>query len=115
MRRAVITGLGVVSCLGNSREEVVDSLRAGRSGIRFNESYKEMGMRSHVSGSVDIDITELIDRKVRRFMGDAAAYAYIAMQQSIDDAGLEQDDISNPRTGLRCGPVHIHRRFLEKH
>ena len=100
MRRAVITGLGVVSCLGNSKATVLESLREGRSGIRFNESYKEMGMRSHVSGSVDIDITEMIDRKVRRFMGDAAAYAYIAMQQAIDDSGLEQADISNPRTGL---------------
>ena len=100
MRRAVITGLGVVSCLGNSRAEVVESLREGRSGIRFNESYKEMGMRSQVSGSVDIDTAELIDRKVRRFMGDAAAYAYIAMQQAIDDAGLDENDVSNPRTGL---------------
>ena len=100
MRRAVITGLGVVSCLGNSKADVLESLREGRSGIRLNESYKEMGMRSHVSGGVDIDIAELIDRKVRRFMGDAAAYAYISMQQAIDDAGLEDNDVSNPRTGL---------------
>ena len=100
MRRAVITGLGAVSCIGNTREEILDSLRAGRSGIVANESYKEMGLRSQVSGSCDIDITEHIDRKVRRFMGDAAAYAYIAMQQSIEDAGLEESDVSNPRTGL---------------
>ena len=100
MRRAVITGIGVVSCLGNSREEVTDSLRAGRSGIRFNEVFQERGLRSQVSGRVDIDITEHIDRKVRRFMGDAAAYAYIAMQQAVDDAGLDAGDISNPRTGL---------------
>jgi len=100
MRRAVITGLGVVSCLGNSKSEVLESLREGRSGIRFNETYKEMGMRSHVAGSVEIDIAELIDRKVRRFMGDAAAYAYIALQQAIDDAGLEESDVSNPRSGL---------------
>ncbi len=100
MRRAVITGLGAVSCIGNNKEEILESLRAGRSGIVANESYKEMGLRSQVSGSCDIDITEHIDRKVRRFMGDAAAYAYIAMQQSIEDAGLEESDISNPRTGL---------------
>ena len=100
MRRAVITGLGVVSCIGNSKEAVIDSLRQGRSGIVANESFKEMGLRSQVSGSCDIDITEHIDRKVRRFMGDSAAYAYIAMQQSIDDAGLEESDISNVRSGL---------------
>jgi len=89
-----------VSCLGNSQDEVVESLRAGRSGISFNESFAEMGLRSQISGSIDIDLTEHIDRKVRRFMGDAAAYAYIAMQQSIDDAGLEESDVSNPRSGL---------------
>jgi 3-oxoacyl-[acyl-carrier-protein] synthase-1 len=100
VRRVVISGLGVVSCLGNSQDEVVESLRAGRSGISFNESYAEMGLRSQISGSIDIDITEHIDRKVRRFMGDAAAYSYIAMQQAIDDAGLDESDISNPRTGL---------------
>ena len=103
MRRAVITGLGVVSCLGNSKQDVVDSLRAGRSGIRFNESFREMGLRSQVSGHVDIDIKEHIDRKVLRFMGDAAAYAYIAMQQAVDDSGLDDNDISNPRTGLIAG------------
>ena len=100
MRRAVITGLGAISCIGNSKADIIDSLRNGRSGIVANESYKEMGLRSQVSGSCHIDITEHIDRKVRRFMGDAAAYAYIAMQQSIDDAGLEESDISNVRTGL---------------
>ena len=100
MRRAVITGLGAVSCIGNNKEEILDSLRSGRSGIVANESYKEMGLRSQVSGSCDIDITEHIDRKVRRFMGDAAAYAYIAMRQSIEDSGLEESDVSNPRTGL---------------
>ena len=100
MRRAVISGLGVVSCLGNSASEVTASLRAGRSGIRFNETFRDMGLRSNVSGQVDIDIAEHIDRKVRRFMGDAAAYSYIAMQQAIDDAGLSEEDISNPRSGL---------------
>jgi 3-oxoacyl-[acyl-carrier-protein] synthase-1 len=103
MRRVVVTGLGVVSCLGNSKAEVTDSLRAGRSGISFNSRYDEMGMRSKISGSVDIDLNELIDRKVKRFMGDAAAYSYIAMKQAIDDAGLEESDISNPMTGLIAG------------
>ncbi|MEC9415109.1 MAG: beta-ketoacyl-ACP synthase I [Pseudomonadota bacterium] len=100
MRRVVVSGLGVVSCLGNSKSEVLDSIKAGRSGIVFNESFKESGMRSHVSGSVDIDTDEMIDRKVRRFMGGAAAYAYIAMQQAIEDAGLEEAEVSNSMTGL---------------
>ena len=100
MRRVVISGLGVVSCLGNSKSEVLQSLREGRSGISYNESFAEKGLRSQVCGSVDIDTAEFIDRKVRRFMGDAAAYSYIAMQQAIDDAGLEEADVSNPRTGL---------------
>jgi 3-oxoacyl-[acyl-carrier-protein] synthase-1 len=100
MRRVVITGLGAVSCIGNSKEEILDSLRAGRSGIVANESFKEMGLRSQVSGTCNIDIEEHIDRKVRRFMGDAAAYAYIAMQQAIADAGLDENDVSNERTGL---------------
>ncbi len=103
MRRVVISGIGVVSCLGNSKEDVLDSLKEGRSGISFNESFKEMGLRSQVCGSVDIDVREHIDRKVLRFMGDAAAYAYISMQQAIDDAGLEESDVSNPRTGLIAG------------
>ncbi|MGB5411378.1 MAG: beta-ketoacyl-ACP synthase I, partial [Woeseiaceae bacterium] len=85
---------------GNTLEQITESLRQGRSGISFNETFKEMGLRSHVCGSVDIDIKEHIDRKVLRFMGDAAAYAYIAMQKAIDDSGLDAADVSNPRTGL---------------
>ena len=100
MRRVVITGLGAVSCIGNSKEAITESLRLGRSGITANESYKEMGLRSQISGSVNIDTAEFIDRKVRRFMGDSAAFAYIAMQQAIDDAGLEDSDVSNSRTGI---------------
>lgn len=100
MRRVVITGLGAVSCLGNSKEDITESLRLGRSGIVANEEFKEMGLRSQVSGSVNIDTKELIDRKVLRFMGNAAAYAYIAMQQAIDDSGLEEDDVSNIRSGI---------------
>jgi 3-oxoacyl-[acyl-carrier-protein] synthase-1 len=100
MRRVVVTGIGAVSCIGNTQAEILDSLKNGRSGIVANESYTEMGMRSQISGSVDIDLKEHIDRKVLRFMGDAAAYAYISMQQAIDDSGLEEGDVSNVRTGL---------------
>ena len=103
MRRVVVTGMGVVSCLGNSKQEVTEALKTSRSGIRFNPSYQEMGLRSQVSGSVDIDTAEHIDRKHLRFMGDSAAYAYIAMQQAIEDAGLEPAQVSNPRTGIVAG------------
>ncbi len=100
MRRVVVTGIGAVSCLGNSADEITESLKTGRSGIVYNENFEEMGLRSLVSGSVNIDIKEYIDRKVLRFMGDAAAFAYIAMKWAIEDAGLEESDISNPRSGL---------------
>ncbi len=100
MRRVVITGLGAVSCIGNTKEDIKESLKLGRSGIVANESFKEMGMRSQVSGSVNIDLSEHIDRKVLRFMGDSAAFAYIAMQQAIADSGLEDSDVSNIRTGI---------------
>jgi len=103
MRRVVITGLGVVSCLGNDKAEVLESLKKGRSGISHNDRFEEMGLRSQVCGSVRIDIADHIDRKVRRFMGDAAAYSYIAMQQAIDDAGLSKKQVSNERTGLIAG------------
>ena len=100
MRRVVVSGMGVVSCLGNTKESVTESLRAGKSGIRFNESFAEMGLRSQVCGSVDIDLAERIDRKKLRFMGDAASYAYLAMEEAIVDAGLDEADISDPRIGL---------------
>ncbi|MBO9481279.1 MULTISPECIES: beta-ketoacyl-ACP synthase I [Gammaproteobacteria] len=100
MKRVVVTGIGITSCLGITQDEVAESLKLGRSGIRFNESYKEHGFRSQVSGTVDIDFEQFIDRKTLRFMGNAAAYAYIAMKQAIDDAGLTEDLVSNPRTGL---------------
>jgi 3-oxoacyl-[acyl-carrier-protein] synthase-1 len=100
MRRVVVTGIGAVSCIGNNQSEIVESLKAGRSGIVANESYQEMGLRSQISGTVQLDPADHIDRKVRRFMGDAAAYAYISMQQAVEDSGLEEPDISNVRTGL---------------
>ncbi|MDF1819946.1 MAG: beta-ketoacyl-ACP synthase I [Alcanivoracaceae bacterium] len=103
MRRVVITGYGIVSCLGNDRDTVTESLRLGRSGIRFCDDYAELGMRSHVAGRPSIDLAEHIDRKPRRFMGDAAAFAYVAMQQAIADAGLTEEQVSNERTGLIAG------------
>jgi 3-oxoacyl-[acyl-carrier-protein] synthase-1 len=103
MRRVVVTGMGITSCLGNNAADVTQSLREGRSGIRFNETYRDMGFRSHVSGSVTLNLAELIDRKILRFMGDAAAFAYLAMQQAIADAGLEAGEVSNPRTGIIMG------------
>jgi 3-oxoacyl-[acyl-carrier-protein] synthase-1 len=93
----------VVSPIGNNQTEVVDSLKAGRSGIVFSEEYQELGFRSHVHGPINIDLDDFIDRKVKRFMGDGAAFNYIAMQQAIDDAGLEDSDVSNVRTGLIMG------------
>ena len=103
MRRVVITGLGVVSSIGNNAAEVLTSLKAGKSGITANADMKEHGFRSQVAGSVDLDIREHVDKRVLRFMGPGAAYAFLSMQQAIADAGLEESDISNPRTGLVAG------------
>jgi len=103
MRRVVVTGMGVVSSLGNNVAEVLDSLKNGRSGIRFSEVQAEMGFRSHVNGPVNIDLAELIDRKILRFMGACSAYNYIAMQEAIDDAGLTEEEVSNVRAGLITG------------
>ena len=103
MRRVVVTGMGIVSSIGNNTQEVLGSLREGRSGIEHNDEYAEMGFRSHVYGSIKLDLDDIIDRKARRFMGDAAAYSYIAMEQAIRDAGLEATDISHERTGIIVG------------
>jgi len=103
MRRAVITGMGIVSCLGNNADEVLTSLKKGQSGIRFNQSYVDIGMRSHISGSVQLDTAELIDRKLYRFMGKASAYAYLSMDEAIKDAGLSLEEISSERIGLVVG------------
>ncbi|MFA7593063.1 MAG: beta-ketoacyl-ACP synthase I [Thiohalobacteraceae bacterium] len=104
MRRVVVTGIGIVSSIGNNRQAVLESLKNGRSGIRFSEEYRDMGFRSQVCGPiVDLDQEALIDRKLRRFMGDAAAFNYIAMQEALDDSGLTAAMISNPRSGLIVG------------
>ncbi|MGA1741379.1 MAG: beta-ketoacyl-ACP synthase I [Pseudohongiellaceae bacterium] len=103
MRRVVVTGIGIVSCLGLDKESVIESLRTGKSGISYRPDYEEMGMRSHVAGAVDIDFSEYIDRKNLRFMGAAAAYGYISMARAIADAGLEEDQVSNIRTGIIMG------------
>ena len=103
MKRVVVTGLGIVSCLGNDQHQVLDALKAGRSGIRYREEYAHRGMRSQVAGAIEIDLEALIDRKLHRFMGDAASYAYVAMTQAIEDAGLTAQQVSNLRTGLIAG------------
>ncbi len=103
MKRVVVTGMGIVSCLGNNIAAVSESLRNGRSGISRQPVYDEMGFRSHIAGQVDIDLKEHIDRKTLRFMGNAAGYSYISMQQAIEDAGLSEDQVPNIRTGLIMG------------
>jgi len=103
MKRVVITGIGITSCIGIDKESVLSSLQNGQSGIKFQEDYQERGFRSQVAGSVDIDFSELIDRKTLRFMADAAAYTYVAMDQAIKDSGLDENQVSNERTGLIVG------------
>jgi 3-oxoacyl-[acyl-carrier-protein] synthase-1 len=103
MRRVVVTGMGIVSSLGNNQSEVLDSLRAGRSGISYQPEYAAQGLRSHVAGSVRLDALDKIDRKLSRFMADGHAYAWLAMQEAIQDAGLAPEQVSNPRTGLIVG------------
>ena len=102
-QRVVVTGLGIVSSLGNSASEVTDSLRNGKSGITYNATQEEIGMRSWVSGKPDIDLSEHIDRKQWRFMGDAAGYAFLSMEQAIADSGLTPEQVSNVRTGIIAG------------
>ena len=103
MRRVVITGLGIVSSLGNNKDEVKSSLYNASSGISFDQSQKEMGFRSQVSGQIDLNLEETIERKFLRFMGDGASYNYIAMNEAIEDSGLNEDEISNNMTGLIMG------------
>ena len=100
MKRAVITGIGIVSSIGNNTQEVLESLKLGRSGIPFSAELKDSGMRSHVCGDIKLDTKGLIDRKVVRFMSDASIYAYLSMEQAIKDSGLAPEQVSNDRTGL---------------
>ncbi len=102
-RRVVVTGLGIVSCIGNDQATVISSLKESRSGVVFCEKYAEMGFRSHVHGKPEIEIEKHIDRKTRRFMGDGAAYNFIAMKQAIEDANLGEEDVSNIKTGIIMG------------
>lgn len=104
MRRVVVTGMGIVSSLGNNKSEVLDSLREGRSGITYQPEYAERGLRSHVAGSIkNLNVEELIDRKLMRFMAKGHAYSWLAMQEAIQDAGLPAEQVSNVRTGLIVG------------
>ena len=103
MKRVVITGIGVVSPIGNNKDEVTKSLRETKSGISFDESYEKMGFRSHVSGQIKINLEDVVDRKYLRFMGDGASYNYLAMLEAIEDAKLDDEEISNPEIGLIMG------------
>lgn len=103
MRRVVITGLGIISSIGNNKEEVLESLKSGKSGIEFSQEMADFGFRSHVHGAIRINPAEHIDRKTFRFMADAAAYAYLAMEQAIEDSNLPEEMVSNERTGLIVG------------
>lgn len=102
-RRVVVTGMGIVSCIGNDTQQVLASLKAGKSGITFSPEYAEMGFRSHVYGKPDINLDERIDRRIKRFLGDSAAYTHIAMEQALSDCGLGRDEISNERIGIVMG------------
>src|SRR5471030_1927754 len=103
MKRVVVTGLGIVSSIGNNAAEVTRSLRDGKSGIEFVPQYRELGFRSQVAGTLKMDVDALVDRRLRRFMGDGAAYAYLAMKEAIADAGLAEQEVSNDRTGVVAG------------
>src|ERR1700744_6646315 len=103
MKRVVVSGLGIVSSIGNNAQEVTDSLRDAKSGIVAAEDYIRLGFRSQVHGSLKMNLDELVDRRARRFQGDGAGYCWVAMNQAIADGGLEEKDISNPRTGLIVG------------
>ena len=103
MKRVVVTGLGIVSSIGNNTAEVTRSLKEGTSGIEFMPQYKELGFRSHVAGTLKLNVDDLVDRRLRRFMGDGSAYAYLAMKEAMADAGLSEADVSNERTGVIAG------------
>ncbi len=103
MKRVVVTGMGIISSIGNNKNEVLDALGKGKSGIEYCQEYDDLGFRSHVHGSINIDLDALIERKLKRFMGDSAAYCYLAMREAIEDAGLDAESISDPGIGLIVG------------
>ena len=103
MKKVVITGYGIISCIGNSKAEVIQSLQKGKSGISTNATYADMGFRSHVSGSINLELENLIDRKLLRFMSNAAAYAYLAALEAISMSGLNIDDLDSPKVGIVAG------------
>ena len=103
VRRVVITGLGIVCSIGNNKAEVLESLKRGQSGIEYHQEYADLGFRSQVHGPIRLNLEALIDRKFKRFMGDCTAYSYLAMNQAIEDAGLGEEHISHPQTGLIIG------------
>jgi 3-oxoacyl-[acyl-carrier-protein] synthase-1 len=103
MRRVVVTGMGILSSIGLNKEQVQESLKQGDSGITFSQQFADMGLRSQVAGSIDINLDEHIDRKLKRFMGDGSSYNYLAMKEAIEDSGLEKDHVSNTKTGLIMG------------
>jgi len=103
LKKVVITGLGIVSSIGNNKQEVLESLKNGKSGIELNPEYAELEFRSHVCGSINIDLNAFIDRKQKRFMGNSAAYCYVAMQEAIEDAMLDKNNVSNNGTGIIIG------------
>ena len=106
MRRVAITGMGIVSCIGNNTQEVLASLREGKSGITKSDEHTDLGFRSQIYGKPDLDPEEYLDKKTRRFMGMGAAWNYISMQQAIDDSGLEKSDISNEKTGIMSPAIY---------
>lgn len=103
MKRVVVTGLGIISSIGNNKKAVTDALRNGKSGIQYNAEYAKYGLRSHVYGPIQVDTDKLIDKKLKRFMGDAAVFAYLAMKEAVEDAGLSAEQISSPSVGLITG------------
>ena len=103
MRRVVVTGIGIVSSIGNNQNEVLSSLKAGTSGINYREDFEEVGLKSKVAGSIDLDLSEHIDRKLKRFMSDGIGFNYLAMQEAVEDSGLTEEEVSDFRTGLIMG------------
>jgi len=112
MKNVVVTGFGIKSCIGNTYDEVLNNLQNGKSGIAFNETYSEMGFRSRISGSINIDLAEHIDRKLLRFMGESAGYAYLASKDALEMANLKEEDLESPRIGIVAGSGGASTRIM---